>query len=367
MFGSTTPSPFGSLILLGILLYLVYRILQALNSQSRPAGGAGAPATGGGRVAPFPPASSAPPAAPATARLIPYAGADPFVGQPSALEAHAALIEKAGLERVGDFTIEEMPGYYLRVFTHPTQSLLGFIYRDPRDHVWVNLVTEYHDGRVITTSSAEEGAAAASRPHGMPLFNYPGAAADQLIRRHKLEIRGSRQKPPTPPEEVPAFFANIFTRLRAHVYAREQQEADRLRPPAEAPDEPLEPRGEDDFVPSPLQQRQWLDAIFRAVPVPREGRAQFIKGLVWIQERASAESVARTIEDFAGITIEPAPGGRMVIRDDAGAQDIIDAAGLAGAALFEKINDRLPDPKKFSRLPVKMEGVSFYSRASAAR
>lgn len=366
MFNSTAPSPFGSLILLGILLYLVYRILQALNSQSRPAGGAGAPA-GGGRVAPFPPAPVAPEVPPATARLVPYAGPDPFAGQPTALEAHAALIEKAGLERVGDFTIEEMPGYHVRVFTHPTQSLLGFIYRDPRDRVWVNLVTEYHDGRVITTSSAEEGATIASRPHGMPLFNYPGAAADQLIRRHKLEIRGSRQKPPTPPEGTPAFFSNIFTRLRAHVYEREQQEADRVRAPAASPGGPEEAQGDDAFVPSPFQQRQWLDAIFRAAPVPREGRAQFIKGLVWIRERASAESVARTIEDFAGITIDPAPGGRMVIRDDAGAQDIVDTAGLMGAALFERINDHLPESKKFARLPVKVEGVSFYSRTPAAR
>lgn len=370
MFESTPPSPMGSLILLGILMFIVYRILHFLSGQhTEPRSG-----SGGDKVFRLPQKSRpAPP--PAVAKLEPVTGAkDPFAHREEAISAHKALIEKGGLNRIGDFSIQGMPGYFIRAFTHPDFFLLGVIYLDPNDRVWVNLITEYTDGRVITSTSAEAGVISQSRPHGMPLFTFPGLDTEQLLRRHKLETRGVERKGPMAPEDYPEYFSKNYAKLRAHIYQREQEEAEhRTGPgpviPFPTPPVPDAPAGErreeeaaEDFVPTAAQQRKWLKAIFNTVNVPKEKRDRFLEGLVWVQERADAESIMDTFSDYADVTVERVEQGRLVIRTESGAEDIIEPGDLKGPALFDKINSCLPDAKKFTRLPVSMDGVAFYNR-----
>jgi len=313
---------------------------------------------------------------PALAKLVPYTGSkDPFEGKSEAVVSHKALIDKGGLDRVGDFTIEDMPGFAIRAFTHPEKCLVGVIYKDPIDRVWVNLISEYKDGRIVTLSSAERGAVSTSRPSGMPLFNYPGIDTEQLLRRHKLDTRGIELMPALAPEDFPGFFARNYAKLRAHVYEKEQQNADETRDSATVMGgtEAVEPMADnvdintvmdDDTGPTKADLRNWLKKIYDTVNVPKEKRAQFQKGLVWIMDNSDVDSISQTIAEYSGVTIEQVERGRLVIRTESGAEDIIDPGDLKGSALFDKINSSIPENRRFSRVPVTLRGVSFYSKTA---
>ena len=131
------PSPVSTLVALGILMFIVYRILYALSKQQGSSNNGGAV---GGKVFRFPDRARSEP--PPTAKLVPYTGErDSFSDSPDGLESHKILVEKAGLVSIGDFTIKEMKDFVIRAFLNPDQFLLGMLYKDPGGRVWVNLVT----------------------------------------------------------------------------------------------------------------------------------------------------------------------------------------------------------------------------------
>ena len=370
----TPPNPLGTLILLGILMFIVFRVISSLGKQDRESAGS---ESGKGKILPF--RNKQTPPNPPTIELISFTGSeDPFADRSDALEAHKMLIEKGGLSRIGDFKIKEIPGFIVRSFTHPDQSLLGVLFRGPEDRVWVNLVTEYKDGRVITTSSAERGMISPSRPWGMPLFNFPELATDQLLRRHKLEVRGNEQAPALPPEKFPEYFAANYAKLRAHIDEKQASLKEASGGEGSYAPVPLvfsgnddinveneeQPSGENEFAPSRAQLMEWLNLIYKKMDIPPKERSRFKQGLVWIAERASDESVIETISQYADVTIERTPNAQLVIRSTHGAEDIIDPGDLEGSALFDKINSSFPPENKFTKLPVDSKGVAFYSRWS---
>ncbi len=365
------PNITGSLVLLGILLFIVYRILQALNSQTQ----SGSETSGkmkGGNVFRLP--NRAKPAIPFTITLSPIEEADsPFKDKAAANEIETELTDRGGLKLIGDFSVNEMPGYFLRAFTHPTTSMIGIIYLDPNERIWLNLLTEYADGRIITTTSAEEGAVNPRRPRGMPLYIHSGLPTDQLLRRHKLETRFPEKVAPLPPEQFIEFFAANYKKLREGLAQKEKEKAAKegsTAPPAPPIPFPTkwgsEEAGdkEEEGAPSATQLKSWLDAIYSAVPVPKEAKAQFQRSLVWVLENASMNTIADTIAEYAEVSVDEVAGGRWVIRSESGAEDIIEPGKLKGPALFDKINASLPSGKRFSKLPVQISGVAFYSRES---
>ncbi len=362
------PNIAGSLILLGILLFIVYRILLAINNQNQYESGTNERSEGA-TVFKMP-ERRAPAAPPAQVTLAPAPeGEDHFAELPIIDEAHASLVNRGGLKLIGDFFVQEMPGYYLRAYTHPEHSLIGIVYRDPSDRSWVNLITEYKDGRIITTSSADEALTQAKRPKGMPLFNHPGMQAEQLLRRHKLETRGQEKADPVQPEKFTLFFASNYIKLRSVT-----QETPPPLPDTERKGKiltfpggtPQTPQGEkpanDDMMPDASQLRAWLDAVYKAVPVPQEKQAQFKRGLIWVLDSSGMSAIAETISKYASVSVDEVEKGRWVIRTEAGAEDIISPGNLKGVELFEKVNASLPADKRFSKLPVKIKGVAFYNQ-----
>ncbi|VAX18474.1 hypothetical protein MNBD_NITROSPINAE01-958 [hydrothermal vent metagenome] len=359
------PNIAGSLILLGILLFIVYRILLAINNQNQYESGT-SEGSEGATIFKMPERRA--PAPPAQVTLAPVpAGEDHFAELPIIDEAHTSLIDRGGLKLIGDFFVQEMPGYYLRAYTHPEHSLIGIIYRDPSDRSWVNLITEYQDGRIITTSSADEALTQAKRPKGMPLFNHPGMQTEQLLRRHKLETRGQEKTGHVLPENFTQFFASNYIKLRSVT-----QET-----PPPLPDTKQEgkiltfpggtqtPQGQepaDADMPDASQLRAWLDAVYKAVPVPQEKREQFKRGLVWVLDSSGMNAIAETVSKYASVSVDEVEKGRWVIRTEAGAEDIISPGNLKGVELFEKVNASLPASKRFSKLPVKIKGVAFYNQ-----
>jgi len=355
-------NPLGSLFLLGILMFIVYRILATINSghtdtQSGP----------GAEVIRMPQRRS-PAAPPATITLNPMPeDQSPFHGNEEATDIHETMLDKGGMLFIGDFSISEMPGYNIRAYTHPEFCMSGVLYHDPEGKMWVSLTTKYKDGRVITSSSAEEGQASGSRPRGMPLFNHPGMAVDQLLRRHKLEIRVAEKEDPIAPEKFTEFFAENYARLREGVAEAEKEaEAEAMRT-GSIISMPGAVDVEEESEPNARQLADWLNKIYAAYPVPKEKRKQFQRGLVWVAENAGMPSISKTISKYAGVKMDEVGEGRWVIRSKSGAEDIIEEGALKGPALFEKINACLPAGKRFTRLPVSIEGVAFYNRMAAGQ
>ena len=198
----------GTLILLGILMFIVYRILQTLNNQTQYSSqGSGE----GGKVYHMPERRAPAPPRSISLETVPEEQ-NPFTSE-ECEEAIGVLTDKGGIEFIGAYSVKQMPGYFLGAFTHPRQSLIGILYKDPKDQTWVNLISEYEDGRIITTSGAED-VSKAPRPKGMPLFSHPGLPIEQLLRRHKLETRASKKKPAKPADQFSQFFADNYARLR---------------------------------------------------------------------------------------------------------------------------------------------------------
>ena len=362
----------GSIILIIVILYFVYRSLTSINqSHDR-----SAPAGGEGRVIRFPnrPKRPALPEKIALVKEDATAEQNPFVNDRLATEAKKLLEQKNNMENVGDFSVQEMPGYFLRVYTHHERSLLAILYKDPMDRKWLNLLTEYADGRIITTSSAEKGAINSDRPRGMPLFLYSDMPMDQLYRRHKLETRGTEIADPIASDRFADFFQKNYSRLRASVIERSEGAEHPLKDadipqltkaaPAKAtqkaPESVVEPVA-NISAPSSRQLMEWLKAIYRAVPIPDEKKEKFQQGLVWVLENTAMESVADTLADYTDVTITEVEKGRWVIRSERGAEDIIEPGKLSGPELFDKVNASLPEKRRFNKVPVSLKGVAFYS------
>jgi hypothetical protein len=354
-------APYWSLIVMGIVIFVMSQFLRSgAHTGEQP------PKDADKDIPRLP--EKAGTSLPATVTLtVPAGGVDVFAGLPLAVLTEETLADVGGMKPAGDFTVGEFPGLSIRTYTHPEKSLVGILYRDGGGRAWLNLLTEYADGRVITTSSAPEELVTRDRPNGMPLFNHPGFDPQQLLRRHKLSIRTMELKTAVTPDGLPAFFAEVYGRLRDHMEANAKVEANKgffgVRISFPTPLGGSEPAENDASPadPSPAVLRKWLDEAYRAANVPLEKRSEFMEQLVWVMEGAQMEAIARTISRYSTVSVIKAVN-RWNIRDDSGAQTPFDPESLTGPALFDKINSILPEPARFHRLDTEIKNVIFYAR-----
>lgn len=355
-------APYWSLIVMGIV---IFAMSQFLRSEAKTGD---EPDKDAGKDIPRLP-EKAGAGLPVTVTLIPADGEDVFAGLALAVMTEETLAGIGGMKRVGDFTVGEFPGLSIRAYTHPDRSLVGVLYRDGTGRAWLNLLTEYADGRVITTSSAPEEMITRERPGGMPLYNHPGLEPSQLMRRHKLSIRTAELKPSVPSDGFPAFFAEVYGRLRAHMTANVKAEEGKgffgARISLPTPFGGAEPAENETRIadPSPSVLHKWLDLAYRSSNVPAEKRREFAERLVWVMQGAQMEAIARTISRYSIVSVVKA-GNQWVIREDSGVQTPFDPEALTGPALFDKINSIIPEPARFDRLDVGIKNVILYSRSS---
>lgn len=355
-------APYWSLIIMGIVIFVMSQFLR-----SEPKTG-GEPDDDAGKDIPRLP-EKAGASLPTTVTLNPLDGEDVFAGFPIAAMTDEALVAAGGMKQVGDFMVGEFPGLAIRAYTHPSRSLVGVLYRDGNGRTWLNLLTEYADGRVVTTSSAPEEMVTRDRPSGMPLYNHPGFEPSQLMRRHKLSIRVMELKPPISPDEFPAFFGEVYGRLRVHMTANAKAEQGKGffggRISLSTQFGGAESAGKEAQLadPAPELLYQWLTAAYKTANVPIEKRKEFAQRLVWVMEGAQMEAIARTISRYSTVSVVKA-GGQWIIRDDSGEEKPFDMESLAGPALFDKINSLLPESARFHRLDAGIKNVILYSRSS---
>ncbi len=392
------PSPVGTIILLAVLLFIVFRVLKIINSRSgdsrRESNRTGLPEEENGRVFHLPERKAPLPPKVVTLQKRGEDEPDPFKNSELAEQCAALLTQKETFSFFGDYTLPEMAGYVLRVYSHPTKNMVAIIYKDPLEREWVNFLTEYDDGRLVTSTSAEKELVGGNRPQGMPVFIFPGLETSQLLRRHKLETRGLKQAEPVTENGFEQFFISKYNRLRDHIAGQEYEktatsesvgkEGQLLQfPDAVERDEeveidlsshssdkepvgvpPLPGRNKTEYVPTPRDRQRWLKEIYNAIDLPRKKREKFQQGLVWVLNNASMSSVAETMKNYVGVSVTEVENGRWVIRSSEGAEDIIEPGSLKGAALFDKVNASLPKKSRLFKLPVKIDKVVFYSVTS---
>lgn len=354
-------APYWSLIVMGIVIFVMTQFFRSEPKTGEPEDNDAAkdlprlPEKAGASL-------------PATVTLNPVDGEDVFAGLPLAVMAEEALAGAGGMKRVGDFMVGEFPGLAIRAYTHPGKSLTGVLYRDGNGRTWLNLLTEYADGRVVTTSSAPEEMVTRDRPSGLPLYNHPGSEPSQLLRRHKLSIRTMELKPSVEPDRFPAFFAEVYGRLRGHMTANVKTGEGKgffgVRIPIPSPFGGAEPAEKEAQLaePAPELLYQWLNLAYRVANVPVEKRREFAQRLVWVMEGAQMEAVARVVSRYSTVSVVKA-GGQWVVRDDSGAEKPFDPESLTGPALFDMINLTLPEPARFHRLDAGIRNVVLYSRS----
>lgn len=349
------------LIAFGIMLFAMIRFLRSASSQME------------GRIEPessreFPRLPEKADAAfPSALTLVPLESPGVFANMPLASEAESVLVASGGMTFVGDYAIREFPGLSIRVFTHTGKSLVAILYHDREGRSWLNLLTEYTDGRVITTSSAPEELINRDRPRGMPLFNHPGFEPSQLLRRHKLSTRTAELKAPVSPENFPLFFGEVYARLKDHMdAAAKTAEEDKSVLGTLFPfpqtlggakrEERNTPSLED---PSPETLERWLAAAYRVSGVQPEKRRKFRENLVWVMEGAPMESIARTITMHSNVSVVK-KGASWIVHDDMEKENPFDPENLSGPALFEKLNSAIPESSRFQRLDAGIKNTVLY-------
>jgi len=99
------------------------------------------------------------------------------------LDEITAVLEQRGFERAGDFQVNPIPaGLRLRLLANEAQGVHAAVYDHGQTGVWLDLITAYRDGRVLTTASMRDHLMDAM-PNKKILF-YEGAETGWLLDEH---------------------------------------------------------------------------------------------------------------------------------------------------------------------------------------
>jgi len=82
---------------------------------------------------------------------------------------------------VGDFSIAEIPELKVRFLVKPTNSIYACIYEDPKVRTWLDLVSRYENGSIVTFSTAGDSGLE-HRPEDTMVY-APLLSADMLYTR----------------------------------------------------------------------------------------------------------------------------------------------------------------------------------------
>ncbi|MFW2331397.1 MAG: hypothetical protein ACN4E2_03780 [Nitrospinota bacterium] len=367
-------NPIGSLLILAVLMFIVYRVLTSINKEHQ---SSHQPLSSGESISTIfkvkeGPTVELPVVKPKEIMLTKVANVDHFKDVKLAENLETALLSSnLKFNRINDFLINLMEGYVIRSYSSSESFLVTILYKDPKGFAWVNFLTEYADGRIITTSSASKDRLMLDRPRGMPIYSYPDLEIKQVLRRHKLETRLAKLKDPINSEsEFKEFFIRNYSKLQNRI-------TDKFR----IGDEPLnidivedidlnigyqaeQPKDEPANIlnPSPTDLNRWLTTIIKRLNVPKSEQNKFKKSLVWVQDEAPKEVIAGIIRDYTDASLTEVEQDRWVISLASGDEDIVDSGGLKGSRLFDKLNSALPAKEKFFKITTDIEGVAFYSK-----
>lgn len=104
---------------------------------------------------------------------------------PAAAATFAAPLVDAGFEDAGTFAIEEMPGVSCRLLVDARDSIAAVVYEHPKVGVWLELVSRFVNGDVLTYSTRPP-TGMEPRP-GHTANHAPGKGALELLERMRSD------------------------------------------------------------------------------------------------------------------------------------------------------------------------------------
>ncbi len=100
----------------------------------------------------------------------------------SEIDGQALLFQDMGLNSVGAFAINEMPGVQFSAWYCPEDHYYGTIYDHPTEGTWIDICSQYQDGSTYTTSSVRETGLDQCPRHTNK--KYPGSDLSRLVQNH---------------------------------------------------------------------------------------------------------------------------------------------------------------------------------------
>jgi hypothetical protein len=105
---------------------------------------------------------------------------DPAWENAGEVEAFAAPLRSAGFKEIGAFEIEPWPGVRLLALMHSGNAAYAAVYEHSGAGTWLDLVSEYADGRVVTYTTSRQ-AGQLDAPDFKLLKCLPDADAGELL------------------------------------------------------------------------------------------------------------------------------------------------------------------------------------------
>lgn len=120
------------------------------------------------------------------------------------IDPQALLFQDMGLNSIGAYSIQEMPGVQFSAWYCPEDHYYGIIYDHPSVGTWIDICSRYQDGSSYTTSSVRETGLEHCPKH--PNKKYPGLDLGQLVQHH------IKERPLSPESLNAGRFQNDFER-----------------------------------------------------------------------------------------------------------------------------------------------------------
>ncbi len=124
-------------------------------------------------------------------------------------ESACADMEALGLERVGVFTTEDIPGLTMAAFALPTRNAYGVVYDLASQPLWSDLVTQYEDGRACTYSTLRE--TGADQPPWATSVKMPDKPLAEVFQAF-LQGRPTGEMKPSPAQDFVRVFEEAYAR-----------------------------------------------------------------------------------------------------------------------------------------------------------
>lgn len=113
---------------------------------------------------------------------------------PGAVHALADPLAPLGYHDAGQFAVREIDGLFVWAFVNPSETAYAVVYEHPAGLVWMDFVTRYQDGTMLTVTSTDQREPLEKRPGDHKIY-VAGANTAELHRRHLAE-RADRPKEP---------------------------------------------------------------------------------------------------------------------------------------------------------------------------
>lgn len=127
------------------------------------------------------------------------------------VDGPAQQLLAAGFTDAGQFSVNEIPGLYLRAFAHQGESVWAVVYDHAAAGVWTDIVIRYEDDTALTVGNPPTGGQMVSPPWSTMILDSRADAA--ALFQKALQAAEDKPRQPVSADT----FVEVFTRA----YARE--------------------------------------------------------------------------------------------------------------------------------------------------